>query len=117
MKASERRRSPRSTFFANVEITELKSQIRVQARTSDLSLLGCYVDSLNPFPRGTQTRLQITYQKESVEVEAVVVHTTPNMGMGLMFIQIEAEQRAMLKSWLDELNHVEEQLRLKEMRD
>lgn len=117
MNPSEHRRSPRSTFIANVEITELKSRIRVHARTSDLSLLGCYVDTLNPFPEGTQTLLRITFQKESLEVEAVVVHSKPNMGMGLMFTQINAERQAMLKSWLDELDRVEEQLRLKEMQD
>ena len=114
MNPPERRRSPRSTFIASVEITELKSRIHVRARTSDLSLLGCYADTLNPFPEGTQTLLRIVFQKESFEVEAVVVHSKPNMGMGLMFTQINAEQRAILKSWLDELDRVEEQLRLKE---
>jgi hypothetical protein len=40
--SSEGRRSPRFAFYASAEITELRTQTRLTARTSELSRHGCY---------------------------------------------------------------------------
>jgi hypothetical protein len=46
--SSENRRSPRFAFYASAEITELQTQTRLTARTSELSRHGCYMDMVNP---------------------------------------------------------------------
>ncbi len=114
---SERRRTPRSTFIANAEFLDVKSGMRIHARTSDLSPQGCYVDTLNPFPEGTRLRLEITFLKDTIRVEVLVVHRKPNMGMGLVFTKIEPKEQEIVKSWLGALDRTEEQLRLKESGD
>jgi hypothetical protein len=49
----EKRWWPRYFFFASAELTEEDSQIRVPSRVSELSLHGCYLDMMNPFPVDT----------------------------------------------------------------
>jgi len=56
---SERRCATRSPFIAPIEMVEMCTGSRIQARTSDLSLQGCYVDTLNPLPVGAAVRLRI----------------------------------------------------------
>ena len=58
--ARERRRSLRFPFTASVEATESTSGTRVMGRTSDLSLGGCYIDSISPFAVGTIATIRIT---------------------------------------------------------
>jgi len=49
---SERRRTPRYTFIASAELIEEASDVRIATRVSELSLYGCYLDMMNPFPVG-----------------------------------------------------------------
>src|SRR2546429_5630193 len=58
---SERREAPLHPFIASAEETDLASGARLSARVSELSLKGCYLDTLNPFPKGTRIRLVIFY--------------------------------------------------------
>jgi PilZ domain len=101
-RAKERRCARRSSFMAPVELIEMRNGTRLRARTADLSLHGCYVDTLNPLPVGSMVRLQIQHQGEALDVLAGVTSQHAASGMGVEFSEISAEQRAMLKSWLAE---------------
>ena len=46
-KDSERRRSPRYPFIAEAEVTEIASDTKLNAKTSDLGTSGCFLDMLN----------------------------------------------------------------------
>jgi hypothetical protein len=63
---SEKRRTPRYIFFAAAELMEEKSEVRVASRLSELSLHGCYLDMMNPFPVGTSILLKIWTDENSV---------------------------------------------------
>jgi len=54
----ERRRTPRYVFFASAELFEEKSEVRIASRVSELSLYGCYLDMMNPFPKDTMVLLK-----------------------------------------------------------
>jgi hypothetical protein len=101
---SERRCAARSPFIAPVEIVEMRTGSRVQARTSDLSPQGCYVDTLNPLPVGTAVRLQIHRCGLILDVLANVSSRHVGSGMGLEFEEITAGQKAVLDNWLGELS-------------
>ncbi len=58
---SERRRAPRYPIIAEAEVTEIASETKLSARTSDLSLGGCFLDMLNPSPEGTEIAVRISY--------------------------------------------------------
>ena len=98
----ERRCAMRCSFIAPVELIEMRSGTRLKARTADLSLHGCYVDTLNPLPAGSAVRLQVHRGEEMLEVMARVTSQHPGSGMGLEFSGMTLEHRATLRSWLAE---------------
>jgi len=101
---SERRGAPRHPFIASAEETDLASGTRLSARVSELSLKGCYLDTLNPFPKGTQIRLVIFHGGVTFTAHATVIYPQPNMGMGVVFSSVEPEQLEVLRKWLSELS-------------
>ena len=100
---SDRRCSTRSPFIAPIEILEMRTGSRLKARTSDLSLQGCYVDTLNPLAVGSAVRLQIHRAGLILDVLASVSSQHVGSGMGLEFGDITGAQRAVLQNWLEEL--------------
>ena len=104
---SERRRAPRYPIIADAEITEIVSDTKLSARTSDLSVGGCFLDMLNPSPDGTEIRVRISHANTTFIALGRVVFLFPNMGMGVMFTSVEANQQAVLQKWLEELGRGE----------
>jgi len=100
---SERRNGARAPFIAPIDMVEMCTGSHIQARTSDLSLQGCYVDTLNPLPIGAAVRLQIQRAGMILDVLANVSSRHAGSGMGLVFGEITEAQRAVLESWLGEL--------------
>ena len=95
------RKSPRFPFIASAQIVETRTEARLQARTSDLSREGCYLDMLNPLPTGTRLKINVTHQNQQLDAVGRVVHSELNVGMGVQFEEIG--QRAVIDSWLAEL--------------
>jgi hypothetical protein len=100
---SERRCANRSPFIAPVDMVEMRTGSRIQARTSDLSPQGCYVDTLNPLPVGAAVRLQIQRRGKVFDVLAHVSSRHAGSGMGLVFEDLAPAQSSVLASWLEEL--------------
>jgi hypothetical protein len=100
---SDRRDGTRASFIAPIEMVEMRTGSRIEARTSDLSLQGCYVDTLNPLPRGAAVRLQIHRAGMILDVLATVSSRHAGSGMGLVFGEITETQRAVVEGWLGEL--------------
>ena len=98
---AERRDAPRYPFICPVEVMDLGGNTGMSARTADLSLNGCYIDTLNPFPQGTQVRLQLTKNDQPLELQARVTACHIGSGMGLMFEPLTLEQSSILLGWLE----------------
>src|SRR6266851_1183541 len=100
---SERRRSARYPFFAHAGLTESTSGARLEVSTGHLGSNGCYLDTINPLPRGTIINIQITYQGQVFAAGGVVAHSHPNLGMGVKFIALESGCASILETWLNEV--------------
>jgi PilZ domain-containing protein len=100
----DRRSHPRYPFTAAAEVTDMKSQARLNTRISDLGLEGAYADTTSPFPLGTVVRIRITNGSRAFETQATVTYALANMGMGLSFAPPEPEQLWVLQKWLDEVS-------------
>jgi len=98
----ERRRTPRYVFFASAELLEVKSEVRVASRVSELSLNGCYLDMMNPFPKDTQVLLRIWTDEKIFQTKGRVIYSQPNMGAGVAFLDVEPMYLSILQHWLDE---------------
>lgn len=78
----------------------MRSERLLSARTSNLSLFGCYVYTSSPFPEGTKVSLRISHGGASFAAFVKVVHSRPISGMGIAFTQIEPTSQATLEKWL-----------------
>jgi len=93
----------RIQLVASAEVTERGSETQLSARTSEIGLGGCYVDTLSPFPDGTLVHVRIIRDGGVFECEAKVVYTHASFGMGIAFTNIALDQRRLLQNWIGEL--------------
>ncbi len=100
---TKRRAAKRCQMVATVEVTDLDSNTRLSARTSEIAIGGCYVDAMNPFPVGTIVKVRITRDQGEFEAKAKVVYCDSTMGMGVAFTEMAPEQRSLLEDWLAEI--------------
>jgi hypothetical protein len=96
----ERRRTPRFAFIASAEVQDEGSGSRLPSRISDISHLGCYVDTINPFPDGTPVRVKIFTETHHFEAPATVAYSHTHLGMGLTFGDVNPDSLAVLQNWL-----------------
>lgn len=97
----EKRRSPRYSFIASAELIEEKADVRIASRVSELSLHGCYLDMMNPFPTGTMVLVKISAGEAFFEAKSKIVYSQLNMGAGVGFLQVAPDSQAVLERWLD----------------
>lgn len=98
----ERRRTPRYIFIASAELYEERTDVRVATRVSELGLHGCYLDMMNPFPAGTVILLKIFAGDLTFQSKAKIVYATPNVGAGVLFLDVEPKYDYILRRWIDE---------------
>ena len=96
----ERRRTPRYPFIASAEVLAESTGSRMNIRISDLSVLGCYADTINPLPDGTSVQVKIFTEKQVFEAPATVVYFHTHLGMGLAFREVQASSQDVLQNWL-----------------
>jgi hypothetical protein len=100
MEQEERRRMPRVPFVASAELLEVDTGTRMNAQVSELSLHGCYVDTLNPLPKGTSVYVKIFTEEYFFETPAIVVYCHPHLGMGLAFHDVKPHFVNVLQNWV-----------------
>ena len=98
-----RRTVRRCPLVATAEVTDVSSGTLLSARISELSVGGCYVDALTPFPEGTLVGLRILRDQGAFESNAKVIRCDSNFGMGLAFTVMAPDQRSILEAWLAEI--------------
>ena len=97
---AERRDAERYPFVCPVEVVDVAGSAMISARTSDLSLQGCYIDTLNPLPKGTRVRLQLNKNNQRLGLRAEVTACHVG-GMGVMFEHLSPAQQGTIISWLE----------------
>ena len=96
----ERRKNPRFKISVPVEIHAEGGTAPVHCATSDLSLGGCYIESMYPFPAGTCLDLKLE-ASGTLLIAAQVVTCDPQFGNGIEFLRMLPEDRATLVKFLD----------------
>jgi hypothetical protein len=102
----ERRRSPRYPLIADAEIVELRSNVPLSAKTSDVSLLGCFMNAECSLPTGTEIRVQLKRHNTTFTSLGVIARAQP-MGMGVSFSNVKKDQQDVLLKWLAEVSRGE----------
>src|ERR1700722_4836666 len=99
----ERRRAPRYQLIVDAELTEMRSQTRLKARTSDVSMTGCFMNSVRSLPQGTEIELQIARAGATFQSAGMVAWCHP-VGMGIEFISLRRDQKTVLQQWISDLS-------------
>ena len=96
----DKREHPRKPFLAEAAL-EFASG-KYQSRISELSLGGCYVDSIASVKQGEQISLTITFGSGvSERFTGEVAYVIQGMGFGIRFVDITMEQKILLLQIVD----------------
>ena len=106
MEDENHRLTPRYSFVVDIEVTDLQSGTQIRERAKDLSLYGCDVNTLKPFPKGTRVRIKLSHGGADVAALGRVAYARPDMGMGVVFTSIEPEDERILEGWIAELMRI-----------
>jgi hypothetical protein len=82
--------------------------VRIATRVSELSLHGCYLDMMNPFPVGTLVLVKISAGDAYFEAKSKIVYSQQNMGAGVTFLETPPQYGPVLERWLDEAQKLNE---------
>jgi len=69
-------------------------------RVNELSLYGCYLDTITPLPRGAKVIVKIISGGQFFEAGATVIYSQPSLGMGVAFREVKPVFLAVLQNWL-----------------
>ena len=83
----ERRRHPRRLCVEMVRITEAESGAAVEARLSDVSAGGCYIQTIAPLAVGKIVLVEASSPELKLRVSGRVVTSHPLIGMGVEFCE------------------------------
>jgi hypothetical protein len=95
----ERRKAPRYRLITTAELSAEGSNATLKAKTSDVSLVGCFMNTAQSFPQGTKVKLKLQWNDNSFSSTGVVARLQP-MGMGISFENMKKEQTEVLRQWL-----------------
>jgi len=98
--SAERRKYQRFKLSVPVEIYPEGSETPIRCATSDLSLGGCYVESIFPFPIGTRLEVKL-HLEDTLLILATTVTSDPQVGNGIRFDKILAEDLDQLRAFLN----------------
>ena len=97
------RKVPRFSFITEAELTAVCNGAHLVAHVSELSSNGCYVDTPEGFPVGTEVDVTIRYGGSKCELTGKAIYKHDGWGMGVAFENMTAEQRYIIDAWLTEL--------------
>ena len=86
--------------MARIELSDIQSEKQISGHTKDLSLFGCFEETVTPFPEGTKVRLKMSRGETQLVAQGRVTYSRPNSGMGIAFVTIEQSSLPVLHAWL-----------------
>jgi len=95
--SKERRQHRRTKAAVEVELLLEKQTTPLRAKTADLSLGGCYLDMMFTFEIGTQLKIMLWTHDVKLTIDSVVVTRDLQVGNGIKFTSMTAEDTAKLQ--------------------
>jgi hypothetical protein len=99
---ADRRAAERYFFSEAGEILDVSSGARLKVRIADISMEGCYMDTMNPFPVDTLVRVTIRRNGAQFISAGAVRNSQQGMGMGIVFAELAGLERTLLGQWIGE---------------
>lgn len=105
---NDRRKDARIKIGVPIEIRAESVSSPIRGATADISLSGCYFETVYPFPVGTSLDLQLSVDATIILVAATVATCDPQVGNGISFSRMLSEDREALKVFLEAAQQAEE---------
>ena len=102
--ATKRRRRPRHRILIDIELRDEQTRSPLRVTATDISGNGCYVESMLPYPPGTNLKAQLLMGSERLTTSAVVRTCDQGLGMGIEFMTLTTEQQDEFQRYLHRLN-------------
>jgi hypothetical protein len=96
----ERRQYPRSKVTIPFELRLEDSDAPMRGATADLSLSGCYIETMFPFPIGTNVELKLQLEGTLLVLGSVIT-SDPQVGNGIQFTKMLPEDMEELRAYLE----------------
>lgn len=101
---AQKRTGQRLSFLADADII-LTDGTSIPAQLDELSLHGCYLDTLEPIPIGTEFHLRIVDGEKACELQGKVIYAHSGSGLGIfgvgvVFTEMSVQQCSAINSWL-----------------
>lgn len=99
----ERRRYPRVKAKIPVELQPHGTAFPLRTATDEISLCGCYIESM--FTMNVGTKVEVAFSLDEIKVRAagIVATAYPQVGNGIDFISMEPEARLKLHAFISAL--------------
>lgn len=104
----ERRDQPRVKVKVPVELHFEDNDTPYRCSTSDLSLFGCYIESLFPFPVDTSVELKL-HANATLLILGRIVTCDPQVGNGIQFVKMLPEDIEELRLFLEDIEREAEE--------
>ena len=98
----ERRDQPRIKVKAPVELRFEDNDIPYRCATADMSLFGCYIETMFPFPVDTPVELKLEADV-TLLILGKIVTCDPQVGNGIQFVKMLPEDIEELRAFLDRI--------------
>jgi hypothetical protein len=96
----ERRRYPRSRTRVQIELHAPGVSAPFRTATEEISHGGCYVETMFTFPAGTKLTMTLWLDSEQVSATGIVATCYPQVGNGIEFVDMSAEDVKKLEQFL-----------------
>jgi|HubBroStandDraft_1064217.scaffolds.fasta_scaffold18181_4 hypothetical protein len=103
----QRRKFVRHAVSAAAQVLDTGSGTQLNARASDLGLGGCYLDTITPFPVGTEVQIGLHKDESVIQLPGKIVYTSLGLGMGVVFVGVAVENMTALGEWVNGLSQVQ----------
>jgi hypothetical protein len=100
----ERRDQPRIKVKAPVELRFENNDVPYRCATVDLSLFGCYIETMFPFPVDTPVELKLE-ANSTLLILGKIVTSDPQVGNGIQFVKMLPEDIEDLRAFLDQVQN------------
>jgi PilZ domain len=102
--AKGQRRWERHKISMVVTLHSDQSPLPVRVTATDLSASGCYIETLAPFQIGTSLIAELCFAGQTLTTRTFVRSCDPQVGMGVEFIGLHAEEQQRFQQYLQAIN-------------
>ena len=106
---NERREYPRLKIHIPIEIVPDDSGAPLRGETCDISLGGCYVETIFPFQVGTAVEVRMRVGQATVIALAVIATCDPQVGNGIQFVTMLPDDFGELKAFIQAAEETDNQ--------